>query len=488
MWRHAIRGLGVDIGPADVVIHARPTRRWTCRIQRSRWPWRSTPGAPAFGRSVPGKGHPMIHISTDYVFGQEHRRHCCPPTCPVQKECTPSPSKRANRRSRSGERCGCPCFAWLYDAEGREFHEHHASPCRGPRIVVGGGRPTRRVPRPSPLLAEALLDMAKLGADMPQGAFGTTVRRPHHVAWLCKCHHGGGGVGGACEAVDTSAFPTPAQRPAWSVLDGGPLEGADGVALRAHGRTRGVWALKQLVVETMCELWSHGRPRTACPGQAKGPGLDPSPPRRRDEADRDPMVGGMRRGPCLARGPHRRVLHRTVVRHGRIARQDGPGTNRINATTIANATQGLANHLKKVHGPHPADEPWRIGRGVRQPQPKPGVCPNHGRSARRERVRSLALPRTAPHPAAFLDCPGVGCRGRGGDYGEPQPTCLQRLQGLCRGWRSGRGARRMPSWSPKCVPWGHHGGRTNQDRMRVLGAEWDERSAACLPASVHPPI
>ena len=28
----------------------------------------------------------------------------------------------------------------------------------------------------------------------------------------------------------------------------------------------------------------------------------------------------------------------------------GPGTNRINATTIANATQGLANHLRKVHG------------------------------------------------------------------------------------------------------------------------------------------
>ena len=28
----------------------------------------------------------------------------------------------------------------------------------------------------------------------------------------------------------------------------------------------------------------------------------------------------------------------------------GPGTNRINATTIANATQGFANHLKKVYG------------------------------------------------------------------------------------------------------------------------------------------
>ena len=38
----------------------------------------------------------------------------------------------------------------------------------------------------------------------------------------------------------------------------------------------------------------------------------------------------------------------------------GPGTNRINATTIANATQGLANHLKKVHGEAPADTPWRV--------------------------------------------------------------------------------------------------------------------------------
>ena len=38
----------------------------------------------------------------------------------------------------------------------------------------------------------------------------------------------------------------------------------------------------------------------------------------------------------------------------------GPGTNRINATTIANATQGLANHLKKVHGEAPSGSPWRV--------------------------------------------------------------------------------------------------------------------------------
>ena len=38
----------------------------------------------------------------------------------------------------------------------------------------------------------------------------------------------------------------------------------------------------------------------------------------------------------------------------------GPGTNRINATTIANATQGLANHLAKVHGPAQEGSPWRV--------------------------------------------------------------------------------------------------------------------------------
>ena len=38
----------------------------------------------------------------------------------------------------------------------------------------------------------------------------------------------------------------------------------------------------------------------------------------------------------------------------------GPGTNRINATTIANATQGLANHLAKVHGPAQEGTPWRV--------------------------------------------------------------------------------------------------------------------------------
>ena len=48
----------------------------------------------------------------------------------------------------------------------------------------------------------------------------------------------------------------------------------------------------------------------------------------------------------------------------------GPGTNRINATTIANATQGLANHLNKKYGAAPADKPWRVA----------GACDSRHRS------------------------------------------------------------------------------------------------------------
>ena len=38
----------------------------------------------------------------------------------------------------------------------------------------------------------------------------------------------------------------------------------------------------------------------------------------------------------------------------------GPGTNRINATTIALATQGLANHLLKMHGAPTSEQPLRV--------------------------------------------------------------------------------------------------------------------------------
>ena len=75
----------------------------------------------------------------------------------------------------------------------------------------------------------------------------------------------------------------------------------------------------------------------------------------------------------------------------------GPGTNRINATTIALATQGLANHLLKMHGAPTLEQPLRVAI-VRQPPPEPRVCADHRRGARREWVGAVVVPRTASTP------------------------------------------------------------------------------------------
>ena len=160
----------------------------------------------------------------------------------------------------------------------------------------------------------------------------------------------------------------------------------------------------------------------------------------------------------------------------------GPGTNRINATTIANATQGLANHLKKVHGEAPADAPWRVA----------VACDSRHRSQEFAQITAEVLSanglkrgftRTSSHPAAVLDGARTGRRGRGGRDRESQPFRLQRVQGLRLGWRSGRRAR-TPSWSPKCGPW-------TPPRwflgIKTAFASWTPRgtndSAACLPGS-----
>ena len=122
----------------------------------------------------------------------------------------------------------------------------------------------------------------------------------------------------------------------------------------------------------------------------------------------------------------------------------GPGTNRINATTIGLATQGLANHLLEVHGPHPAGEPWRVA----------VACDSRNQSQEFAQITAEVLaangfeawiyPELRPTPQLSWTVRELGAVGGVVDDGEPQPTCLQRLQGLRRGWRSSGGAGGRP--------------------------------------------
>lgn len=82
-----------------------------------------------------------------------------------------------------------------------------------------------------------------------------------------------------------------------------------------------------------------------------------------DDATRDTVQAWLDR--CDTDAPAREALIDAFYTElsfgtGGLRGKMGPGTNRINATTIANATQGLANHLVKVHGPAPEGQPWRV--------------------------------------------------------------------------------------------------------------------------------
>jgi dTDP-4-dehydrorhamnose reductase len=165
----------------------------------------------------------LIHISTDYVFGQAPRRPLRPED-PIHPEGVYAQTKADGERLAlsSGADAAVVRVSWLYDGVGHNFmgtmlrlaKEHGAL-----RVVddqVG-------VPTAAPVLASGLLDMAVMGEDMPTGIW-------HYAHEGVTSWHGFAseimkvaGLDVPVEPVPTSSYPTPARRPVWSVLDGEPL-------------------------------------------------------------------------------------------------------------------------------------------------------------------------------------------------------------------------------------------------------------------------
>ena len=114
-------------------------------------------------------GATMIHISTDYVFGEVPRQ-------PLSPETPTGPLGAYGRTKLAGEQAFLESgvagaivrVAWLYDAEGHNFMNTmlRLAQTHGELRVVDD---QHGVPTSVPVLAEALLDMAKRGAEMPQG-------------------------------------------------------------------------------------------------------------------------------------------------------------------------------------------------------------------------------------------------------------------------------------------------------------------------------
>ena len=165
----------------------------------------------------------MIYISTDYVFGEV-------PHQPLSPEMPTGPLGAYGRTKLAGEQAFLESgvqgaivrVAWLYDAEGHNFMNTmlRLAQTHGELRVVND---QHGVPTSVPVLAEALLDMAKRGGEMPQGIWHYA--HQGHTTW-----HGFAteimrmaGLDVPVHPVSSDAFPAAAVRPAWSVLDGEPL-------------------------------------------------------------------------------------------------------------------------------------------------------------------------------------------------------------------------------------------------------------------------
>ena len=191
-------------------------------------------------------GVALIHVSTDYVFGEVERVPLGPlePTGPLGVY---GASKLEGEGAflASGVNGAVVRVAWLYDARGRNFLTTML------RLAQQHGRlkvvdDQHGIPTSAPALAEALLDMAERGQDMPQGI--RHYAHGGHTTWhgfaSAIVRHAGLDI--PVEAVTSDAFPTAATRPAWSVLDGAPLHREMGWALEPwQNALEACWKLRE---------------------------------------------------------------------------------------------------------------------------------------------------------------------------------------------------------------------------------------------------
>ncbi len=187
----------------------------------------------------------LIHVSTDYVFGEVPHRPLLPSDPPDPQGVYGKTKWKGEQAVLASDVKGCVVrVSWLYDIQGANFlntmlrlaHE------RGELNVVND---QHGIPTAAPALASALVDLAERGEDMPLGLW-------HYAHQGATTWHGFAqeimalaGINVPVNPVATSAFPTAAKRPAWSVLDGEPLREFMGwEELSWQEALRRCWSLK----------------------------------------------------------------------------------------------------------------------------------------------------------------------------------------------------------------------------------------------------
>jgi len=169
------------------------------------------------------QGAMLIQISTDYVFDGTGTR-------PYREADPTSPVSVYGRTKLEGERQAARCSrhliartSWLYDAWGKNFLNTMLN-------AAAQGRVLRVVDdqHGAPTTCRALARQLKVAAEQGwQGLVHTTCAGETTWHGFAQAIFKGRGITAEIQPCTTADYPTPAQRPAYSVLDG------------AHRRTLG---------------------------------------------------------------------------------------------------------------------------------------------------------------------------------------------------------------------------------------------------------
>ncbi|SIP88372.1 dTDP-4-dehydrorhamnose reductase [Solilutibacter tolerans] len=186
-------------------------------------------GPETIARACAELGAYLIHYSTDYVFDEQGNRPYLPddPTAPLGVY---GESKLAGEEAVRASGCDYAILrtAWVYAAHGKNFllTMLRLANERDELRVVGDQVGT---PTPAALIADATARIVT-SRNRPSGTWHLT---PHgQTSWhgfaeaIIEGAHRRGLLAKRpiVTAISTAEFPTPAARPAWSVLDNASLE------------------------------------------------------------------------------------------------------------------------------------------------------------------------------------------------------------------------------------------------------------------------
>lgn len=210
-------------------------------------------GAANVARAAAATGCRLFHVSTDYVFDGVALR-------PYLVSDEPAPVGAYGRTKLAGERhvaelgparCHIVRTAWLYSSHGRNFARTMATRAlRGEPVRVVDDQ--RGQPTSAHDLARLLVAMES--ADSPRGVFhGTNAGEATWCQFATAIYEAIGVDTSLVSPTDSSAYPTRATRPKYSVLDHSGFSGS-GVLPMRHWRDALTEEIPGIVEQVRAEL------------------------------------------------------------------------------------------------------------------------------------------------------------------------------------------------------------------------------------------